>query len=130
MSIFTTLPSILWTPTVTTAAPMTVAAITINLGRFGIFGQWCFFGFNITLTIGGVLAAQTIDLTLPAPSSIAAASLATVANTLNGGALNVARSGVLFGPQSMFVIKSNGVVDVAWAAGATILVGTGMYPLS
>lgn len=130
MSIFTTLPALAWTPIVTTAAPMT-AVLTANsvATRYGIFGGWCFFSYNVSITIGGVLAAQVINLSFPVQSSIVVNSIAHVSNGFNGGVSNIIRGGIQFTNQQIFIIKSNGVNDVAWAAGASVFVGNGFYPL-
>jgi len=130
MSISTSLSALLWSPIVTTAAPMTAALNSVNQGtRYGVFGGWCFFSYNLSITIGGVLAAQVINLSFPAPSGIVANSVAHVSNGFNGGVSNVIRGGIQFTNQQIFLIKSNGVNDVAWAAGASIFVGNGFYPL-
>ena len=130
MSIFQTLPAIPWSPIVGTAAPMTVTGITINAPtRYGLHGGWCFYSYNISLTIGGTLGVQSININFPVNSQIVTAALAVTGSIANGGVGSWSRALTIFSAQQIQIFKNNGAGDVAWLAGATVLLGTGFYPL-
>lgn len=130
MSIFNTPSFMDWTPNVTTAAPMTISALTIAFAKFAVSGGICNFIYNLSFTIGGVVAVQIISISLPLVSGLGLASAFAVASTVNNGTVVVGRSRVLLSTQTIDTSKTNGVGDVAWVAGACALSGSGFYPLA
>lgn len=102
MSIFAN-PGILqtWNPVYTPLAPMTLTAVTTYRAEYFFVGQFCFFAFSMTGTIGGVPTAQ-ISVSLPVPVIVTAgiSFYVPVATVINGalwvgrGNLN-AQTGVL-----------------------------------
>lgn len=114
-----------------TAAPMTVTGLSQTLAKFAISGGVVFVVWSISFTIGGTLAAQVIEIDTPIFSStFATTGHPMVATISNGGAVNVSRGRWAPTNNRLGVFKSNGVADIAWAAGATTWQGSGFYYLS
>jgi len=130
MSIFNSPSFSDWTPVVSTAAPMTITAVTIVFAKYALIGSVCQFIYSVSFTIGGVVAVQVISVSLPVVSSAGLTSAFAVANTTANGAVVVGRSRVLLSTQTIDTNKTNGAGDVAWVAGAGALSGSGFYPIA